>query len=140
VDELGCQEIRFERNNEFTGFRVGDERGDNDVGIDNQLHSLRLLRLLFNLLACALVEFVGHIGDVALGEFTAGRVFVHHFKCLNFSWMACRVTSLQLISGCLSIRSLRSSSALTVILGIQKTMYTQNLVFLDWNTAARTDR
>jgi hypothetical protein len=45
-----------------------------------------------------------------------------------------------LISGCLSIRSLRSSSALTVILGIQKTMYTQNLVFLDWNTAARTDR
>jgi len=84
VDELGCQKVGFERDNEFTSFRVNDERGDDDVGIDDQLHSSKLLRFLFGALACALVDSVGDVGDIALGEFTSGREFVHHLECLDF--------------------------------------------------------
>ena len=51
-------------------FQLGDECGDDDVGVDDQANSVRPFVGTF---ASALVDFVGDLGDVALGEFASGR-------------------------------------------------------------------
>jgi hypothetical protein len=55
VDEPGRQEVGSERNDELAGLRIGDECGDDDVCVDDQLQSSSLRRLLVDALASTLV-------------------------------------------------------------------------------------
>ena len=83
-DEHGCEEIRFECNDELPRFRISDECRDDDVGVNDQLHSSSLRRFFFDALVPTFVDRIGDFLNVALGEFALTGEFVHHFERLDF--------------------------------------------------------
>jgi hypothetical protein len=76
VDYFGCQEVRFERNDEFARFRISDECRDEDVRIDDQSHPPGLLRLFLDALQCALIDFGSNLVYIFLCEFTVGSQLI----------------------------------------------------------------
>ncbi|MDY6817820.1 MAG: hypothetical protein SVG88_04085 [Halobacteriales archaeon] len=98
MGERECQEIWFKHDDTFPRFRISDECGDDDVGVDSQLHSSSLSRFLVNVFVSTLDYFVGIFLDIVLAEIALASEFVHPFERFDFFFdgLSCDLTSVDL--------------------------------------------